>query len=391
MAGVLLPWLERVRFQKAAEWIYEISDHELMEKRETVHPKYDPSAIDTRLWPLLSAEEEQYDALLQEVIERHAHPLIRKIIGAKLHVYSNVHYSHSEADAAQDLIQEAVAGLIAYLQLSRRNPADYGIKSLDEFVARTALNTYNKYLRGKYPRRHRLKKQLYYLLHKLEELGLWKEGIEWIAGFLRWRQTRAVQRHSKALDRLLENEWEFVSTKLDGKPPSNVPLTSITIGLFEWLDHPLEFDLLVDTVSGLLKIKDHPNQEIAGEWNEESGKESQGADSSELARVDHRKYLKRLWTEIRSLPIKQRWALLGNMRYGDGDGLVNELSPCGIASPKQIADALEIGLEELGGLWGRFPLKDAEIGERLGLSSQQVINLRKSARERLARRMGRRS
>jgi len=34
-----------------------------------------------------------------------------------------------------------------------------------------------------------------------------------------------------------------------------------------------------------------------------------------------------------------------------------------------------------------LPLEDAAIAERLGLTRQQVINLRKSARARLARRM----
>jgi hypothetical protein len=43
--------------------------------------------------------------------------------------------------------------------------------------------------------------------------------------------------------------------------------------------------------------------------------------------------------------------------------------------------------EVFAGLWSRLPLDDASIAELLNITRQQVINLRKCARERLARRM----
>jgi hypothetical protein len=43
----------------------------------------------------------------------------------------------------------------------------------------------------------------------------------------------------------------------------------------------------------------------------------------------------------------------------------------------------------LAELWNRLPLSDLEIGARLGATQRQVINLRKAARERLARRLSR--
>jgi DNA-directed RNA polymerase specialized sigma subunit len=36
-------------------------------------------------------------------------------------------------------------------------------------------------------------------------------------------------------------------------------------------------------------------------------------------------------------------------------------------------------------LWRRLPVSDLEIAERLGVTRQQVINLRQAARQRLAR------
>ncbi|MGH9763461.1 MAG: hypothetical protein ACREAC_21730, partial [Blastocatellia bacterium] len=39
---------------------------------------------------------------------------------------------------------------------------------------------------------------------------------------------------------------------------------------------------------------------------------------------------------------------------------------------------------ELANLWDELPLPDSKVAEYLGITSQQVINLRKSARKRLA-------
>jgi hypothetical protein len=43
--------------------------------------------------------------------------------------------------------------------------------------------------------------------------------------------------------------------------------------------------------------------------------------------------------------------------------------------------------EELTEIWNALPLDDVAIAAHLGVTRQQVINLRKSARERLVRRM----
>jgi hypothetical protein len=59
----------------------------------------------------------------------------------------------------------------------------------------------------------------------------------------------------------------------------------------------------------------------------------------------------------------------------------------GIASVRQIAAALELTAEKFAAIWNELPLEDARIAELLGVTRQQVINARKSGRERLARRL----
>jgi hypothetical protein len=74
----------------------------------------------------------------------------------------------------------------------------------------------------------------------------------------------------------------------------------------------------------------------------------------------------------------------GSLRVTD---LISLLPYTGTATIEQIAEALEFPLEEFLELWNKLPLDDATIAEFLGATRQQVINLRKCARERLERRI----
>jgi hypothetical protein len=71
----------------------------------------------------------------------------------------------------------------------------------------------------------------------------------------------------------------------------------------------------------------------------------------------------------------------------DLDAVAAVLPLTGIATIREMAAALEMPAADLATLWRDMPLEDARIAERLGLTRQQVINLRKSARLRLGRRM----
>lgn len=108
---------------------------------------------------------------------------------------------------------------------------------------------------------------------------------------------------------------------------------------------------------------------------------------SAATRVEERSSLHQLWREIRLLPARQALALLLNLRdEGRGNAIVL-LPLTGVASLREIARAVGLEPERLAELWPRLPLDDATIAEILGTSRQQVINLRKAARERLSRRL----
>ena len=101
--------------------------------------------------------------------------------------------------------------------------------------------------------------------------------------------------------------------------------------------------------------------------------------------LEHRDALEVLWREIRRLPRPQRAALLLNLRDADGGNAVALLVLLGVATFEAVAAAIGIAPEALASVWSTMPLDDLEIGRQLGLSRQQVINLRKAARRRLER------
>jgi hypothetical protein len=110
-------------------------------------------------------------------------------------------------------------------------------------------------------------------------------------------------------------------------------------------------------------------------------------DYDPIDRMAQRDYIRRLWIEICQLPFNQRWALLLGRRDPRAESLLLSFSDTGIVAIRELAECLEITLEQIEELWDGPPLEDIAIAERLGVTRQQVVNLRGSARRRLWRRM----
>jgi hypothetical protein len=103
--------------------------------------------------------------------------------------------------------------------------------------------------------------------------------------------------------------------------------------------------------------------------------------------IDSRRRLAELWKEVRLLPAGQRAALLLNLRDANGQGVVELLPSTGVANFAELAAALNLSPSGLACIWNDLPLDDAAIAQQMGVTRQQVINLRKSARARLGRRL----
>ena len=97
-------------------------------------------------------------------------------------------------------------------------------------------------------------------------------------------------------------------------------------------------------------------------------------------------FFEQVWREVCQLPVLQRAALLLNLRDSKDGGVISFLPFVGVASKEELARLLEMPYEDFQKIWTELPLDDFRIAQMFGITRQQVINLRKTARERLVRR-----
>jgi DNA-directed RNA polymerase specialized sigma24 family protein len=338
--------------------------------------------LDALLEPLLlTASDEQADEFVLRLIAVHLEVVVKGIIRYKLHLRSQDATERAEAD---DLYQEVLLQLLTELRQLRKQPEAYPIADVRGLAAIIAHRTCSGWMRRRFPERHAFKSRLYYLLTRQVGLAIWRdESGTRVAGFALWQQERKGTTPER-LKQLSEDEGMFAHVRAiqSGRPHE---LSGALAAIFNFIGSPVEFDELVNTLAALLQIREHP-MESTDQIEETIGLAAAGGVDTAW-HLEKRTFLQRLWEEIQQLPPNQRAALLLNLKDASGGGGIALFPATGIATMRQLAESLEMSAEEFAGLWNELPLEDARIAQILRLTRQQVINARKSARERLTRRL----
>jgi RNA polymerase sigma factor (sigma-70 family) len=337
--------------------------------------KESPVRTDALLEPLLIAtNDDQADEILLRLITIHADPVIKGVIRYKFRLSA----SHSsERDEADDLYQEVIRQLLEELRQFRLQPVAHPITDLRGMSAIIAHRTCSRWLRRQFPERHALKNRLHYLLTRQRGLALWQDTQgKQLGGFSEW-QSKGLS--TQVIARELPAELRVTR---DGKPD----LAATVATIFNHLHGPVEFDELVSTLASLLGVRDQPIESLEDDENTRLPVVAD-AGRDQAWQIEKRSFLQRLWEELQQLPLNQRIALLLNLKDSDGGGCITLFPATGIASLRQLAGVLEMEADAFANLWNELPLEDTRIAELLGVTRQQVINARKSGRERLARRL----
>jgi RNA polymerase sigma factor (sigma-70 family) len=331
--------------------------------------KESPVKIDILLEPLLAeASDEQVDQLLSQLITVHAEPVIKGVIRFKLRLNS---YRETQRAEADDIHQEVVLQLVAQLQRFRKLPSGHPIGDVRGMAAVIAHRTCARWMRRHFPERHALKNRLHYLLSRQRGFALWQDRDgKLVAGFAVWREREKPTCNLADIEKL---PVQIRGLKSDKPQQLAETITSI----FNYLDGPVEFDELVSGVAAIQGISDQPIESLADE--EDAALEPPSSEPNQAWRIEKRIFLQRLWEELQQLPANQRAALLLNLKDASGFSCITLFPATGIATMRQLADALEISTESFAEVWNDLPLEDARIAELLGLTRQQVINARKSA------------
>lgn len=330
----------------------------------------------------LGSDDGTESDLLLRLIREHAQPIINLIIRTKLRVSLSSSEGSSQNQDALEVAGDVRATILAELQSLKAGEPGRAISNFQNYVALKTYSACADYFRAKNPQRRHLKDVLRYHLKQNPAFALWEtKDKRWLCGMQAWR---SEEQHTCRSDhsQLLLTERLFVS---DTNGISQLAPAELLTTIFESVGHPIAFDHLVSIAATGWGIRDQPTESLNQDGNEGGGL----IDSA--ARVDlvieQRLYLQRLWTEVGQLPPLQRSALLLNLRDAQGGSVIAFIPHLGIASKQEIAEMLSMSNEEFLTLWNELPLEDLRIADLLGVTRQQVINLRKTARERLARRM----
>jgi len=328
----------------------------------------------TALAAFLDAGSEQAAAdalqgLLGDDAVRHIRDVVRRELGG------------FAASHLEDVVADVRLSLMQRLHALRRGRGE-AIDNFRAYITRASEHACYSFLRRRYPERSRFRNRVRYAASHHASITFERDT----SGTWRCATKKAVRRAPEAGAAVIfmDDPAAFLAAR---GVDIRVPLPALLDEVLSRLDRAIELDRLVDALALVLGIKDATL--AATPTVDESHPLDTIPDPSPGAGVvlEQREQLLQVWNEIASLPVRQRSALLLNLRDPEGGAVLHLLPATGVVTHASIAAALEMSEAELAELWGRLPLEDRAIAESMGLTRQQVINLRKSARARLTRRL----
>jgi RNA polymerase sigma factor (sigma-70 family) len=303
-----------------------------------------------------STDDDQREEEIARLIETVGRPIAEKVVRRYVRSESAV-----TAEDAEDIMATAMMRLVARLRAT--GGAEEAIEHFPDYAAALTFNAVNDYFRRKYPHRTRLKNRLRYALTHDARLALWAIEEQLAGGLAAWRGS--MRARVQPMD---------VPAAIRAGADRDRPAETL-VALFRHAGEPFLLSALIDTLSPLWPATEAPPAASAA------------GQQSAHAQLEWREILALLWREIRELRPMQRKALLLNLRDAGRSSVLGLLVETGTAAMEDIAEALAMPPAGLAAIWSELPLDDLRIAAMLGLSRQQVISLRKSARERLTRRM----
>src|ERR1041384_1544590 len=150
----------------------------------------------------------------------------------RFYLYNNGAASTQDAN---DLFNDIIANLLSRLRHIRSDRAQGPIADFRGYIAATAYNACNLYLRQKYPRRSRLKNRLRYLLSHDAAFALWSnEAFGLTCGFAEWRG-KVAPTPQRQLEKIRQDHGEWVQNAgLQSVGIDRAQLSSLLHAIFEW-------------------------------------------------------------------------------------------------------------------------------------------------------------
>jgi DNA-directed RNA polymerase specialized sigma24 family protein len=334
------------------------------------------SSADELLRRFLGTPDEAESArLLDSLLANHAAHIINPILYRKLRSFQATNSLQFAPEDFEDLQAECLFNLVKVLRDLKENPDGKVITDFRAYVAVTAYNECAKFWRSRVQQYERLKNKIKYMLHHEPAFNLWQdEAKTWWCALAQNEIGPAKVERAHILSLVRKHHATYAQAH---------PLDLVT-AIFAQAGGALRLSGLIGIVAELWGIQDLPDRSL--DQMKEAGVEaSELLDARSLfeLRVD----LASLWEAIHELPPRQRSVILYTLQDTDGHEMLTAFFDTGVAHMQDLARALNINEDEILALLSSLPLADAALAQRLQLTSQQVYNLRKSARDFLRRRL----
>jgi RNA polymerase sigma factor (sigma-70 family) len=280
-------------------------------------------------------------------------PLVERILGRSMR---SSRLNPEDADDVQALV---MLRLVRRLRLG-------DVDDLEAYTATLTRNALHDLVRLRLPEWTRMNNRLRFLVGRDARFATWSVGDTRICGLAAWHGRPPLR------------ELPLPTPLPPGQPADEL------LQLLQQLGGPVELDTLVSLMMDACHVV-----ELGPATSSHDPAALEETAPSQFEQVERREFMEALWQEIAALPPLQRVALLLNLRDHQGGNALLLFLLLGIADLEALAAAVAMSEEELTALWNELPLDDLAIAARLGIGRQKVINLRRSARQRLARRLPR--
>ncbi|MBX7223373.1 MAG: hypothetical protein K1Y36_25900 [Blastocatellia bacterium] len=345
-------------------------------------------SYDAQLEPLLCASRQAFEEAVQRLVHDVAQPIIRRTVAAKLRPWQSG--GNLGMFEVEDLCSEALLQVLRRLEDFRQAPQEKGIHNFQNYVAVVSFRVCSDYFRAKFPARFGFKNKVLYILENNQSIRLGEnpDGNLFCVSLKHPVNSKSEKTPAARKEQFLAQPVETATEIFPGQAPSALSLAECLTGILDWIGKPIEVDELVAALAVVQQVELRQTMLALEEQELDKGRRPVCAPAPKpIERLVNQEFLKRLWSEIRQLSPRQCAALLLNLREPDGGSALELFFLTGIAQPAEVAACLELTSTQFSDIWHKIPLDDTTIGEMIGATRQQVINLRKCARERLARRM----
>ncbi len=343
-----------------------------------------PAAADPAVLFLRGLGAREREPELQRVMDGIVAPVVAQVIARKARLAPG-EGGRFRGNCPLTVLDAEDAASVARMRLARALLDGREISDLRSYSAGVAYHAWDETLHRRFPSRRRLLHRIRYLLEgsaaRTAGFALWTFAGREIAGPIERRGESPPTADERRGDETREAAATFLRSYFAGRRFLEIPPAELLRAIFGESGAPLPWEELAALLGDL--------------WLEGGGRaEGQRIDDAAVAvsaipatsagpdeLLSWRENLHWLWREVQTLGLRARTAFLLHAP------VTRDFEYQGVASIRELAAVLDIPAEEFAGYWAEIPLDDLRIASRLGLARQQVINLRKSARIQLGRKV----